>query len=115
MSETIAAQLGLREMPHGMSSSAILAVKLGLPANPTAYPYDPSDLGRCLSAHGDTAPEMMRGVHPVWDAYLDNWDELVNLLHNERADRSDTKRPRLYKRMSELQERVRRERAGGNQ
>lgn len=104
MSETIASQIGLLEMPSGASSMAILAAKLGLPPIPYNYPYDPSDLGRCLRAHGDNPPEMMRGVHRVWDLYLDRWGELVDLYYNENEG---TKHPRLYQLMNELQKQAR--------
>lgn len=102
MSDNIASKIGLLEYPAGRSADAILAHKLGLSA-PSDYPYDPSDLGRCIRAHGKEAPEVMRGAHRVWDTYLDHWDQLIGLYE---AEAPSGKCPELYALMRQLRKEV---------
>ena len=65
-----------------------------------AYPYDPSDFGRCMGLL-DAVPELrlhiakMAEYGKVWAAYVEHWDALETLF-GENA-------PKLYARMKELQ------------
>lgn len=86
--------------PVGVSAQAMHTVKLGVKGR-INHPLDPSDLQRCITAHGTAVPEYMRGVSPSWDTLVDHWDELVNLLEQELAE--DTGRARkTYGRMKTL-------------
>ncbi len=86
--------------PVGLSAQAMHAMKMGKRGR-TNHPLDPSDLRRCINAHGPDTPDYMRGVSPQWDTLVDHWDELVALLEGELAE--DTGRARkTYDRMKEL-------------
>ena len=84
--------------PRGLSATALWAHRQGL-AGHNNYPHDPSDFRRCLNYLDGDRPDWMRGVSPVWTAYVDAWDELLDLYDQEKHQRSA---PRLYARMKEL-------------
>lgn len=68
------------------------------------YPHDPGDLSRCVKLV-DALPEvreafpMIRGLSPQWEAVIDNWDELTQLLKEELPS---GRAPKTYERMKEL-------------
>lgn len=64
----------------------------------TDHPLDPSDLCRCLHV-SPFPPDHMRGLSPEWDALVDHWFELSDLLAEEH---STGRAPRTYARMKEL-------------
>src|SRR5688572_24935346 len=72
----------------GTSSKAIVAFMEGQPIDPTSYPRDPSDLGRCIRLL-EIAPEYrpllksMRVVSPEWARLVERWDELEALYRKE--------------------------------
>ena len=69
------------------------------------YPYDPSDFGRCHRLL-EAAPALrtrlseLKGNSPVWDRYIDHWDELTTLYLEELPNGTA---PKLYDRMKQLQ------------
>jgi len=79
----------LQSHDTGTSSKAICAYMLGgAKANKHDYPYDPSDLGRCLRLL-DKVPEWkprikeMAQFGPVWSALVDRWDEIAASMEAE--------------------------------
>ena len=70
-----------------------------------AYPYDPSDFGRCMGLL-DAVPELrlhiakMAEYGKVWAAYVEHWDALETLYKEESIGENA---PKLYARMKELQ------------
>lgn len=112
MSKTIAEQIGLLAFPTGMSSEAMLAVKLGLEEHQIrggfAPPYDPADLNRCIKAFGWGKPDWMRGVTPTWTAYVEHWDDLVRTFKSE-LDNPDRRAPKTYALMQEIMQEAHRE------
>lgn len=76
----------------GASSKAIVSRLLLGYAEPTSIPYDAGDLGRCvglLRAVPELRPHLhlMRDVHPVWAAVVDDLPRLERLLA-DRAGRA---------------------------
>ena len=78
-----------REM--GLSVHAIIS-------GGTDHPHDPDDLLRCLAV-SPAAPEHMRTRSPEWAALVDHWDELRNLVEDEKPT---GRAPRTYRLMREL-------------
>lgn len=105
MNKTIAEQIGLLAFPTGASSQTMLAVKLGLKEHQVRnwlhHPYDPADLNRCVQAFGWGTPEFMRGVTPTWTAYVERWDELVEMFKSELGN-PDGRAPKTYALMQEI-------------
>ena len=113
MNTSISARVGawLVSDDTGLSSTSIVAVMMG--ANPTEipthYPYDPSDLGRCLRLL-ELIPEWgpfmneMRTASPEWNTLVDHWNELHTLMESECGVHWQHAKsaPRTYARMKEL-------------
>lgn len=112
MSKTIAEQIGLLNFPTGMSGEAMLAVKLGLKDHQLrhvfSHPCDPADLLRCIKTFGWGRPEWMRGVTPMWTAFVEHWDELVKTFESE-LNNPDRRAPKTYKLMQEIMQEAHRE------
>jgi hypothetical protein len=87
---------------------------LGLSARAIAYaghvdhPHDPGDLKRCIDycrQAGISVADLrkrMAGRSPEWDALLPHWAELVGMLDDEMATRTDGCATATYARMREL-------------
>lgn len=94
MARTLAPMAGLGPCPAHRYSGGI------------NYPHDPDDLGRCIRLL-DVVPALrphiakMAEVHPVWAAYVANWDAMEALYVKEA---SNGRAPELYKLMKRLQE-----------
>lgn len=105
MSKTVAEQIGLLNFPTGLSGQAMLAVKLGLEEHQLRdgfhHPHDPADLNRCIKTFGWDTPEFMRGVTPTWTAYVERWDELIEMFKSE-LDNPDWRAPKTYALMEEI-------------
>ena len=113
MSKTIAEQIGLLNFPPGASSQAMLAVKLGVEEHQLrhgfSHPCDPADLNRCIQTFGWGKPDWMHGVTPVWTAFVEHWDELVETFKSE-LDNPDCRAPETYKLMQKIRQEAQRER-----
>jgi hypothetical protein len=86
----------------GLSSQAIAC------AAHRDHPHDPADLKRCVE-YCDRAGisvaelrERMEGRSPEWGALLPHWGELVGLLQDEMATRTDGCASATYARMRAL-------------
>lgn len=86
---------------HGMGLSAH-AIRYG----GVDHPHDPGDLNRCLKV-ASGPPEHMRGRSREWNVLLDHWDEIVDLLDNEKKWRDDGRAPKTFARIQELLSSVR--------
>lgn len=89
----------------GLSSKFMAAVLCGEPTPKNInYPLDPSDFERCLELL-KAAPylkkdlHLLRKTHPVWKAYVENWNEMERLYNIERPSGVA---PRLYGFMNNL-------------
>jgi len=103
MIPSLARQIGLLHYPEGLSAHAMLKVKLGIKDGPFHHPHDPSDLARCIRAHGEVVPDYMEGITPTWAAYVKAWPELIDTFNEEWAE--DTERaPRTYEMMKAIME-----------
>lgn len=94
----------------GMSSRWMLQVFYGIPMEHEdehgAYPYDPSDFGRChrfLQAFPNAKKNLdkLRESGPEWSAYIDHWGEMERLYEEERPTE---KAPKLYGLMLSIRE-----------
>ena len=92
----------------GLSSRAILAAALELPAKDVSYPFDPSDLLRCVKMLL-ACPFAIRGLDRLaltrpatWGRLVPHWYELVNSLHDERGPGERWSAPKTYARMTAL-------------
>lgn len=94
----------------GMSSKAIFSHMISGEST-GSYPYDPSDLGRCIRLLERfplwrlRLPEMA-AYGPVWKIYVERWDELHSMMADEvGVDWSKARRaPKTYAFMKELQD-----------
>lgn len=94
----------------GVSSATMAAIAVGLQkpfyGSYFGYPYDPADFNRCMNLV-DTIPEIRDHFEaigqkvPPFKNILDNWEELKNLLLEEKKN-ADGRAPRTYARMKEL-------------
>jgi len=113
MTELQAAFRWLNGNDTGMSSQAICSHMITGECT-GSYPYDPSDLGRCLRLLEKfplwrlRLPEMA-AYGPVWAIYVDRWDELHSMMADEVGiDWSKGHRaPQTYAFMKELQDATR--------
>jgi hypothetical protein len=86
--------------PYGLGLSAQAIAGHG-----SHHPHDPSDLLRCINywtGSTDDLREKMAGRSIYWDRLLPHWDDLVSLLHDEMATRTDGMAPRTYKAMKRV-------------
>ncbi len=95
----------------GTSSKAIVAFIMGARMGYFAYPYDPSDFGRCyrlleLDPLFKLIFYEMGSVSPYWKAYIENWAELEALWIEESVGH---KCPKLYEKMLAIREGVEKE------
>lgn len=76
----------------GISSTYMAAVAIGGGVlKRDATPSDAPDLGRCVRLI-EKAPSVrnafpiLRMASPVWETYVDHWDELTKLWHEDNYD-----------------------------
>lgn len=76
--------------PHaGMSAKAICIQAISDTVIPnSAYPHDSGDFKRCQICLKETGIDIqiMKGVSPVWDALVENWDRLTETFRDERGN-----------------------------
>jgi len=89
--------------PHaGMSSEAICLQSVSDTVILNAeHPYDRGDFMRCQICLKETGIDIqiMKGVSPVWDALVENWDRLTDQY---RAERNGGPGPVLYNLIREI-------------
>lgn len=95
---------------RGASSETMAHVLYGHPKSWTpayTHPHDPGDFRRCLG-FVKAVPESrarlneLRRLSPIWDRYVDRWDEMQRLL--ESGGSSGNAEPGLYKLMRQIQD-----------
>lgn len=94
----------------GVSSASMAAVAVGLGkpfyGSYFQHPYDPADFNRCVNLV-NTIPEIREHFDaigqkiPAFKNILENWDELKNLLDEEKRN-ADGRAPKTYARMKQL-------------
>lgn len=74
----------------GLSSMFLAQLAIGNPLPEVHYPYDPSDLGRCLRflsilTEKEKEEVLRRAKHRSrhWELIVKNWDELIKLYNEE--------------------------------
>lgn len=87
----------------GVSSRQIASVMIGeKPTNRFGFPYDPSDLGRCLrllELFPDFDIWSMHSVSDGWWKLVNHWKELTDIYNSEKDGDRATK---TYEFMSKL-------------
>lgn len=104
----------------GMSSECIAFCALGRPQERVSHPYDPADFYRCMVLIYEV-PEIVAddfdaiaGLSPEWNAIIENYDELKELLMAEVGLEREhgTSAPKTYKRMQDVLGEARTEKRG---
>lgn len=90
----------------GLSSAFIVKYLMGIDCREVNYPYDPSDLNRCLNLL-DTVPELkesflahMGDASPEWNGLMKNWELLEKTLVREKATKDSA--PETYNLMKDI-------------
>ena len=109
MSINIVRWLGHGEV--GESSKCMALTALGCVPSQRSAPSDPSDLRRCILLVA-FAPEVrlsfpaISSISPRWQAIIENWDNLNNLIFEEAGDlrkfRIGVNAPRTWKMMKDI-------------
>lgn len=98
---------------RGMSSEAMAFCLLGAPLKNGSFPYDPSDLNRCLKLLADV-PEAwlrmddLRQLSPTWDVMVSRWSEMEKSFLDEVGFNWCKSRsaPKTYALMQEIRDSV---------
>lgn len=96
----------------GLSSKAMVGTFLNLRMviSPNHYPHDPDDFKRCYKllkvipeCKSTQYMDKLRRLSPVWDRYVDHWDQLTQMFEqNEAEDWKNYKEIGMYELMQQI-------------